>query len=255
MEIRFATKIEPSGTSLPGGVVVEAGRVHHIINDAAHKRSFGYDLLLDASEDGQTARLRIEPLRTTRIGELGAGAGWTRIGLPGYPAIPNVKIGDMVSLDLLMNAANGQKIVDYLTLGRKGEMNLESEARDFALADAELTLDQPQVWINGKLAVSMNPGGVSGAVTWLYLAGQGRFILSLVPNEKLGFRKSGIVSASGVLFREGSAEYRVECNSRVAPGSGTYNLYVIHEAAWRLPASESFRIGSADKAEWVVGKH
>ncbi len=255
IEIRFATKIEPSGTRLSGGVVVEPGRVHHIINDAAHKRYFGYDLQLDAAADGQTAQLRIEPLHATRAGELSGGAGWLRLDLPKYPVIPNVKLGDTVALDLLVNPATGQKIVDYLTVLRKGEMNPLNAARDFTLADVEMMLDQPEVSVNGKLAMTRKPGGVSGAVVWLYIADHGRFILSLVPNEKLGFKKSGAVSADGLLFREGETEYRVQCNSRVAPGSGTYNLYVVHEPDWRPPISADFRLGSADKAEWVVGKH
>jgi hypothetical protein len=44
-------------------------------------------------------------------------AGWTFLGLPKYPAIPNVKQGGTVALDLLVNAATGQKVVDYRTCG------------------------------------------------------------------------------------------------------------------------------------------
>lgn len=116
-----------------------------------------------------------------------------------------------------------------------------------------MTLDQPELSVNRKLAMARKPGGVSGAVVWLYIADHGRFILSLVSNEKLGFKKSGVVSADGILFREGSTEYRVHCNSRVAPGSGAYNLCLIHEPDWRPPTAAGFRLGSAGKAEWVVG--
>ena len=78
---------------------------------------------------------------------------------------------------------------------------------------------------------------------------------SLFPNEKLGFQKNGVTSAETLTFREGATEYRVECASAIAPGSGPYNLYVVHETGWRAGGMEEpFMIGAADKAEWVVGK-
>src|SRR5258707_110663 len=115
LEIRFATKIEPSkGISagansagrLPGGVVVEAGRAQHLINDPAHKSYFGYDVSLEPAADGNTAQIRIEPLRPLRA-DLSGPPGWTLLQLPRYPVIPNVKVGDTVALDLLVNAATG----------------------------------------------------------------------------------------------------------------------------------------------------
>jgi hypothetical protein len=252
MQIRFVTKIEPPGSELPGGVITGSGRAHHIINDPAHKRSFGYDVTLEPDEDGKSARIRIEPWNPA-TSKIGFDPGWTFLELPKYPVIPDVKVGDTVALDLLINAATGQKMVDYLTLRRHGAMNLESEARDFALADVEMTINQPRVSSNGKAESAFDfRGGISGAVVWLYLAGHGRFILSLVPNEKLGFKKNGVVSADGLLFRDGAAEYRVECTRRVAPGSGTYNLYVLHQPNWRRGPGV---IGSADKAELVVSKN
>lgn len=262
IEIRFVTKVEPPGENardqLPGAIITDSGRAHHMINDPAHKRYFGYDVLLEPSEDGNTAQIRIEPLSHSSAGEISAGAGWTLLALPKYPVIPGVKVGDTVALDLLMNAATGQKIVDYLTLARHGSPDASQAARDFTLADVELSLMYPRVSINGKWAegTANDPGGTSGAVVWLYLAGHGRFVLSLLPNTKLGFQKNGVASADTLWFREGSTEYRVECGSKIAPGPGAYNLYVVHEATWRpgRPA-EPFRFGSADKPEWVVGKH
>ena len=262
IEIRFVTKVEPPGENAPshlgGAVMVEPGRAHHIIEDPAHKRYFGYDILLEPGENGSTAQLRIEPLHPSRAGEISAGPGWTLLALPKYPVIPGVRVGDTVALDLLVNAATGQKIVDYLTLMRRGAVETSDRGHDYSLGDVELSLMQPRVRVNGKLEATLDgQGGTSGSVVWLYLAGHGRFVLSLFPNQKLGFQKSGVASANTFLFREGSREYRVDCDSAVAPGSGIYNLYVVHEAAWRPQGrtGEPFIIGSADKPEWVVGKH
>jgi hypothetical protein len=258
LQVRFLSKVEPPGQNaraqLPGGVFIDQGRVHHTISDPANKRQFGYDLLLEPGEDGNTVQLRIEPMKLSNPRVFSPLPGWTLIELPKYPVIPRVKVGDTVALDLLVNPATGQKIVDYLTVVR----NTEGAAHDFTLADVELTLNEPQIRVNGKLveAAANSRGGVSGVVVWFYTAEYGRFILSLFPNEKLGFQKNGVAAGDTLTLREGSTEYRLECDHAVAPGSGRYNLYVVHEPAWRPGgAGEPFMLGSADKAEWVVGKH
>jgi hypothetical protein len=253
LEIRFETKIEPPGTLLPGGVIAGPDRAHHIINDAAHKRAFGYDIGLDPAPNGQTAQIRIERWNPA-ASKVTFDAGWTFLELPKYPVIPNVKVGETVALDLLVNSSTGQRVVDYLTLQRHGDIDLRSAPHDFTVADAKLTLAEPRVFLNGKLEAEESSGGMSGAVTWLYLEGHGRFVLSLIPNDKLGFVRNGVVSRNGLLFHDRGAEFRVECDSRIAPGSGTYNLYVRQEREWRPGNGAPFRFGSADSAELVVGK-
>ena len=261
--IAFVTRLEPPRENVryqfPGGVFPDAGRAHHIIEDPAHKRYFGYDVRLEPAPDGNTALIRIEPLTPSRAGEISVGPGWTLLALPQYPVIPGVRVGDTVALDLLVNGS-GQKIVEYLTLKHRGIAEAsDPAAHDFSLADVELNLRQPQVRVNGKLEAAFPPDkafGVSGAVVWLYLAGRGRFVLSLFPNEKFGFQKNGVVSAGSLAFRDGPAEYRVECDGEIAPGYGPFNLYVVHEADWRpTKTGEPFLVGSADKPEFVVGKH
>lgn len=253
LEIRFETRIEPAGTRLPGGIFTGPDRAHHVINDAAHRRTFGYDIALDAAEDGQTAQIRIE--RLTLPDSKLPRDGWTLLGLPKYPVIPHVKVGETVALDLLVNPSTGQKVVDYLTLQRRGSMDLSRPPHDFSLADVELTLMEPQVFLNGKPEAQDSSGGTAGAVVWFYLPGRGRFILSLIPNESLGFVKNGVVSGNGLLFRDGTEEFRVECTRGIAPASGTYNLYVRPQRAWRPGgAGASFLTGSADRADLVVGK-
>jgi hypothetical protein len=253
LRIRFVTRVEPPGNvsgRLPGGVIVEDGRVHHLIDDAANKRSFAYDVLLEPASDGNSAQLRIERLHSVHQ----IGAGFTLIELPEYPVIPNVKVGDTVALDLLINPATGQKIVDYLTLIRRGSLTMQATARDFTLADVEMALNQPRVLMNGDpVNVSGGPkGGVSGMPVWFYLAGHGRFTLSLFPNERLGFKKSGVVSGNALSFRDGSTEYRLECASAIVLASGDYNLYVLHEPAWP-GLGEPFTIGAGGRLA-VVGK-
>lgn len=254
LQIRFVSRVEPSGPKsaevLPGAVIVEPGRAHHLINDNAHKTYFGYDIVVEPSAGGDAAQIRIEPLRPIRA-DVSGPPGWKLIQLPQYPVIPNVKVGDTVALDLLVNATTGQKIVDYLTLEQRGNPK-GREAHDFSLNDVPLTLSQPRVWVDGKIEGAMqHPGGTSGSVVWFYLAGRGRFNLSLFPGSH--FQKNGEVAENTATFREGAVEYRIESGAPIAPGAGVYNLYV-----WREPdfpgLGESFSIGSEDRDSHLTVK-
>jgi hypothetical protein len=55
-------------------------------------------------------------------------------------------------------------------------------------------------------------------------------------------------------FRKGASEYRVECASPIAPGSGVYNVYLHHEPASANGRDKEFAIGGADKGAWLIRK-
>jgi len=235
---------------LIGGVVGQ-----RFIDDPAHKRSFGYDVRLEPAPDGNSAQIRIEPLHAVQHA---VQSGWTQFGLPAglpkYPAIPNLRIGDTVALDLLVNPSTGQKIVDYLTLVRTNGTDGD-RARDFSLADVQLTLEAPRVVADGKIFESTNYGEWKGTVVWVYLRGHGRFILSLFPNERFGFQKDGLADHDTLTFHDGGTEFRLSCHTSIVPGQGRYNLYVLHEPAWSAHSqSDIIEFGSADNAESIVGK-
>ena len=76
LEIRFASKIEPPGTLLPGGVIAGPDGVNHIIDDAEHKRVFGYHIWLDPAPNGQATQIRIERWNPDPP-KITFDAGWT----------------------------------------------------------------------------------------------------------------------------------------------------------------------------------
>jgi hypothetical protein len=260
LEVRFLTKLEPPGENaqarLPGAIITGQGRAHHLIDDAAHKRTFGYDLWVTTEAGGTTVQLRISPMKFANGKPYSVQPGWTLIELPKYPVIPKVKIGETVALDLLVNPGTGQKIVDYLTVARQSVRPEESASHDFTLADVELSLLRPRVLVNGK-EVASTTVGMTGQVVWLYLPGHGRFSLSLFPNEKRGFSKNGTAAADAFTFRQDSTGYRVDCSGPVAPGSARYNLYVRREPAWYPGPEDTFLIiGSNDlNSELTIEKH
>ncbi len=253
LEVRFLTKVEPQGNSasrLPGAIIVDNGRIHHLIQDDATKRSFGYDLRLEPNSDLTSVQLYIEPMQFTPGHEVSANAGFTMMALPRYPVIPKVRVGDTVAVSLLVNPSTGQRVMDYLTVTRA----VETPPHDFTLADVELLLDRPRVEIDGKLVEAGTdfPMAIRAAWLWLYIEGRGRFIVSLFPNEKLGFSKNGQTFGNTLTFRAGSSEYRVESRTPIAPGPGAYNLYVLHQPTWH-GTRDAFTIGGVDRPESIIG--
>jgi hypothetical protein len=252
--LHFAARFEPpdagAAKKIDSAVVTgQQDRQHRLILDRSQKRYFGYDLKMEPRGSG-TFQLRIEPLNLTakQLEEIGADSSWTRLGLPKYPLIPEVRVGDSVTIDLLVNPASGQKIVDYISLRRAIDQSVPS---DFSLTDAVLEMDSPKVMVNGK-PVDGSPfgGDLIGSVLWFYLAGHGEFVISMFPNPKLGFQKAGQVAGKTLTFSDGGVVYRLESNTRIAPGLGIYNVYVRHKAASR--PGETFILGSADRPEFVV---
>src|SRR5437870_5722503 len=114
IQVRFLTKVEPPGQNaraqLPGGVIPMPDRAHHFITDAANRRYFAYDLRLEPHGDGSTVQLWIEPFSIAGT-RFNIEPGWSLVAPPKYPAIPIVKLGDTVAIDLLVNPATGQKVV------------------------------------------------------------------------------------------------------------------------------------------------
>lgn len=257
--ILFSPKIEP-GATVPGALssaVIDpavTGTARRFIYDTKNKRAFGYDVKLEPSADGATGQLRIEPLSDPEWAIRNGWARWgTPSGLPKYPVIPGLKIGDTVALDLMVNPSTGQRVVDYLTL-------IQAHAplgppHDFSLSDIRLSLDAPEIVANGK--PFPNPGkplgAVSGGVVVLYIEGYGRFILSLFPEPTLGFRKGGFVAGNTLTFREGATDFRIVSKGPIAPGDSQYNLYLFSQPNWHPPiASRPVTMMAAGHADFLL---
>jgi len=254
VEIEFSAVLEPAGSAsgpLPGGVWLKAGRIHRTFSDSVNRVYFGYDVLIEASKDGRSFQIRVEPLTASAevLTKIGLNPAWTRLTLPAAPVIPEIRLGATVKLDVLINPATGQKLVDAIAVKRRGAS--KSPPREFTVADAQLRFDRPQVQIDGSpLPTSGNPG-VSGAGVWFYVPGRGRFVLSL--SQQPGFRKTGEVSGVRLVVREESSLLEIESREPIAPGEGNFFVYVGRDPAWAPPAQgqRRFMMGAADRMEWI----
>jgi hypothetical protein len=203
---------------------------------------------------------------------------WKLLSTPGWGTASPQTIhgGDVVTMDLLRNAATAQKIVDYVTVQeppRSPEITFGNvidpprefafatrAARDFRPDDGELRIQAARVSINGKLdpSTARSTAEVSGVVVWFYLPNRGRFLLTLTPHEDLGFRKAGEIRGSTLSFSIGSEMFKLVAGGAIAPTQAAFNLYVRHDPTWKpdYPFADlsAFIIGAADRADLLVRK-
>jgi hypothetical protein len=254
--------------------------IDRLMLDRSRQMYFGYEVLIEALGTN-SYQLSFQPLVLTpdlktrltaqRITLDDPSSPWTLMPSPSFPKPQTVRAGDVVGLDLLVNKTTGQKIVDYVTIqepaaGFSGFDRIPprefayaaGSPRDFKLSDAELRLVSPRLTINGELDQSSlrRYDAAAGAVVWFYAGGRGRYILSLVPHPELGFRKAGEVRGSTLTFTVGKDAFTLSAGGPIAPGRAPFNLYVLHDPAWRpnYPHANlsAFVMDGSDRADLLV---
>ena len=278
-ELYWETRLEPPtpglGDAFSTMTTDGPGAIHRIMIDRARRVYFGYDVVVEPLPEANTYRVTFQQLVATpefskRFPE--TATGWTRLPAPVFPAAQTIRSGDVLALNLLTNAT-GQKIVDYVTVQEPtwrfdGFRKIPDRdfafapgpPRDFRVDDAELRIGSPRLTVNGKLDKSTDTryDTVAGAIVWLYVGNRGRYYLSLLPHPELGFRKAGEVRGSTLSFKIGNDTFTLSSAARIAPGQAPFNLYVLHDPAWRptYPNANlsAFNMGAADRAESLIRK-
>jgi hypothetical protein len=220
-------------------------------------------------------------------------AEWTSQDLPAIPAPQLAHNGDVIPIELFEDAATNAKLFDDIEIGMSAPPALpggarvifqnpvmvltpppltmsgglvppnsravpavEGPARDFTAADAEMQIRQPRVTLNGaaQSTAGRGPAVANGSLTWFYLPGRGRYILSLAPRPELDFQKAGEVRGGSIKFTLGADTITLECPIEIASGHAPYVLYVLHDPVWEPTAQAQkgqFAIGSVDAGELV----
>jgi hypothetical protein len=267
----FLDPAAPEVTDMGGGTIGGEGIIHRFIGDRRHRVFFGYDISIDVLPEPNTyriifSRLTLTPENARQVFGDNA-ASWVQLSTPDWSgtAVRTIQAGEVLALDLLTNNATGQKIVDYVTVqtpsskppSKLGPLPRDfiyetGTARDFRAEDAEIRIETEGFDVNGTV-ISFK-GGMTGAAVYFYLPMRGRFILSLTPHPELGFRHAGEIRGSTITFSVDDDTYTIVSAGRVAPGSGPFHLYVLHEPGW-LPSSgdaASAIVGAADRLDHLI---
>lgn len=162
-----------------------------------------------------------------------------------YPVPQILRDGETIALTLAADARTGRRLVDYIRVGTGVMHSRAAVSRDVYAEDAELTIVQPHLRINGveQRAASL-PAKVSAPVVWLDIPGQGRYDLSFRPRTDQGFETAGEVAENSLVFSLGGNIFRIDCADRIATGSGTYNIYARKEPPGTSADPGGFTVGT-----------
>jgi len=256
--------------------------IYRVMIDRVQKAYFGYQVQVQPQGNG--FHLSFLPLdlyaETLKQAHIDIPGGWNHLLLHPPSARPAsssgqlpdvVGVSDVIAVDLMVNPATGQKMVDYVTLQpansqwSAGRFRIPvarefayapGTPRDFTVTDAGLRLVEPIVSIDGKPEPPTAAGEVRGAAVWIYVPNYGRFLLSLAPRADLGFRKLGEVRGTSLTITEGSHQISLSCAQPIASASTAFNLYGLREAAWKpsYPNADTatFIMGGAERPETLL---
>lgn len=263
-----------SGRGAPGGL----SNLHRYVLDEANHAYFGYELVLEEKQKGTYSAtfsaLALSPAELSK-GEFKL--------LPSMPQSRLVHDGDTISVDLFVDPASGEKLIDDIRIQVRSVLmpappppppppriifsavglgpatsrtvpTVSGNARDFTVTDAELQLTQPRVTLNGtpQIIAGRVAANIRGSLVWFYLPDHGRYILSLAPRPDLDFKQAGEVRGGAINFTAGEDSIKVECFAAIATGDAPYNLYVLHDPEWEPTARAQkgqFAAGSVDPGE------
>ena len=191
------------------GVEREAGKatMHRFVRDNFRHTELKYTMTLEAIPGTETFRVV-----------------FSDSDVP-YPVPQILRNGETIALTLAVDARTGRRVVDYVRVGTGLMKSRQQAARDVYAEDAEWTVTQTRLRINGVEQDSASLPSVSAPVVSIYIPGQGRFALSFKPRADQGFERAGEVAENSLVFSYGGNIFRIDCADRIANGSGTYNIY------------------------------
>ena len=213
--------------------------IHRVLTDAQQNVVFGYDLSISADPLTKKFSVAILPADEafrrsflkdfTPLRPNGAFATFPKSTTP-----QTLDDGDAVSLELLVNAESGVKIVDVVkvTFDRAAlhENSLESIPKDFTLDAVALGVKNYSLSINGNLvSKSKSTIGCTGALLWFYIPERGRFIFSLVPREGYEFQKIAVLDGNRIEFTVNGERYEWLSSDSILPNGGAWNLWVLRD--------------------------
>ena len=240
--------------------------IHRVITDAQQNVVFGYDLWVRADPITKKFSLAVLPadeaFRRSFLKEFTPPRPNSAFAtFPKSTTPQTLDDGDAVSLDLLVNAESGVKIVDVVSVtfdrSTLREGHLESAPKDFSLDAVALGVKNYSLLINGNVvSKSKSSIGCTGALLWLYVPERGRFIFSLVPREGYDFAKIGVLDENKIEFTVNGERYEWVSGASILPNGGTWNLWVLHDTAYTpLFASQaSVPKGAIKKSQNVFEK-
>jgi len=258
-ETTGSSEIDPRGEMGIGPGVGSQNLVNRVVRNRSNKILFVYNLEASRGASPDTVKIRIEPISAaSEVGmlkyEASHGRPFSAAHLPtvaGVREFSAVKIGEAVTLDILYNPSNGEKIYDVLRpiTGSSPVMSVTS-----VVAPELISLKQIAIRVNGR-AMAAPASWTIGMAIRIDIPHLGTYVVAADdPHEASpdhGF--AAIAQADGKTLSWMMDRDRVEIMSstNVLTRSGKGVLWVYHDRHYQ---PDVVGLQSADTVEWLFPK-
>lgn len=243
--------------NLPGG-----GSLRRILK-LSNGRTVVYEVLIKRIEQESRFTVTVRPVNPTAQEAAQWGIDPARIEtdfLREYQAPLLLNSGDILAIDVLSEPRTGAKFVDYYLISqgtpplqRTPVDTLFSRAHEFSPADADLNIDGSEIRRNGRTVHENRERAVGGRFLWVEIPQVGRVILTLAPPAgESGFQRVAVVNKHQIVFPVGSDQYEWLSPRKIAPGSGTFFLWMRIDPT--SSAGSGWEIGASPNVPPTTGK-
>jgi hypothetical protein len=119
-------------------------------------------------------------------------------------------------------ASGNERVYDRIELSAEQQPLVIQ--KDPAQTAVTITLTNPRLYVNGKLAAS-GVAEAKGITAIIDLPARGRYVLALDPQGNSGFLPAGSIDGGVMEFQSGGDQFRIECSAPIAAG-GRRPLFV-----------------------------
>jgi len=236
--------------------------VNRMVIDRANNVLFAYNLEASRGTDKDTVMVRIMPFSDTAeawqkdFAKIGLHVSGQRF--PTVAAIrefPAVKIGEVVTLDILYNPSTGEKIYDVLRPITGAGTNTSVVA---VLARQTISLKQISIRVNGQ-AMSAPASWMIGAAVRIDMPGHGTYVVAADDPHSVSrdrtFATAAHAEGKTLSWTMGSDHVEITSATNVLTQSGTGVLWVYHDPLFRSQDQpNAVRLQAADTVEWLLPK-
>jgi hypothetical protein len=164
----------------------------------------------------------------------------------------SVRIGEAVSIDILINPSTGERIYDVIQpIVQAPQQTAVREKPQTPLED-EFSLMKIRVTINGKTVEEPNNSWLIGGAIKMSIPGHGAVYLAIKPITSYAFQPVGRAERGKLTFPIGSDFIEITGGDNIMKKSPYRTIWVYWDAGATTPAS--LEIAAADNIEWLLPK-
>jgi hypothetical protein len=193
------------------------------IRDHFHKVYIRYAIKIERTSEPYKYRLTFSPAQSPPPSDIAKDPEW-KIVDPPLPAPQIVGNTEPLSIELFSNPPSTRRVVDVIRVG-VGLFRTRTEGgRDVYADDAEMTLLNPKLKVNGIPANLPSAAKLQGKSIQLSIPAHGTYTLALRPLTP-EMKRAGEIEGQRLTLQIGGDIFRLDCDDSVATGSGIYNVY------------------------------